>query len=144
MEKKYQVTGIAVGGRNGNVHTSDNQFNSKLSFPKELGGDGNAVNPEQLFASGYAGCFSQATLVVAQQLGIDSSKVPQIEVTVQLYIDQVTGFHIKAGIEGIFKDWDQKQAEEFMVKCHKTCPYSKLIKEENLLYVKANGVIAKI
>ncbi|WPL38810.1 Ohr family peroxiredoxin [Malacoplasma iowae] len=144
MEKKYQVTGIAIGGRNGNVYTSDNQFKTKLSFPKELGGDGSSINPEQLFASGYAGCFSQAALVVAQQLGIDSSKAPQVEVTVQLYIDQATGFHIKVGIEGVFKDWDQKQAEEFMIKCHKTCPYSKLIKDENLLYVKANGVIVKI
>lgn len=144
MEKKYQTIGVAVGGRNGNVYTKDNQFQSKLSFPKELGGDGSSVNPEQLFASGYAGCFSQATLVVAQQMGIDSSRTPKIEVTVQLYIDQVTGFHIKVGIEGIFENWNQKEAEDFMLKCHKTCPYSKLIKEENILYLKANDVIIKI
>lgn len=143
MEKKYEVIGIATGGRNGNVHTSDNKFSTKLSFPKELGGNGDAVNPEQLFASGYAGCFSQATLVVAQELKIETSKVPQIQVTVQLYIDPVTGFHIKAGVEGIFNGWDQKSAEDFMVKCHHTCPYSKMIKPENVLFVKANGVEIK-
>lgn len=139
MDKKYEISSIAIGGRNGHVISEDKQIDMDLSFPKELGGNGKSLNPEQLFSAGYAGCFSQATIVVASQNKIDISKVPKIKTTVQLFLDNETGFHVKVGIEGIFENWDQSEAEEFMIKCHKTCPYSKMIKQENILFLKANG-----
>lgn len=39
----------------------------ELSYPKEMGGTGAATNPEQLFAAGYAACFSNAILHVARE-----------------------------------------------------------------------------
>ena len=51
---QYTATATATGeGRNGTV--SSNGLDLKLATPKELGGNGNGQNPEQLFAMGYAG-----------------------------------------------------------------------------------------
>ena len=48
----------ATGGRDGHSATFDGAVDVKLTSPKELGGaGGTGVNPEQLFATGYAVCF---------------------------------------------------------------------------------------
>src|SRR5258707_11403907 len=54
----YQTSARATGGRDGHSATLDGAVDVKLSTPKELGGAGGpGVNPEQLFATGYAACF---------------------------------------------------------------------------------------
>lgn len=50
----YQTTAAATGGRDGKARTDDGSFEVTLGTPKELGGNGQGNNPEQLFASGYA------------------------------------------------------------------------------------------
>ena len=52
----YQTTAAATGGRDGKARTDDGSFEVTLGTPKELGGNGQGNNPEQLFASGYAAC----------------------------------------------------------------------------------------
>jgi organic hydroperoxide reductase OsmC/OhrA len=37
-----------------------------LALPKALGGKGDATNPEQLFAAGYAACFENAVIHVTR------------------------------------------------------------------------------
>jgi organic hydroperoxide reductase OsmC/OhrA len=39
------------------VKSSDGLIDFPVSVPKEMGGKGNATNPEQLFAAGYACLF---------------------------------------------------------------------------------------
>src|SRR4051794_33894040 len=54
----YRTSARATGGRDGRSLTLDGAVDFKLSTPKELGGaGGEGVNPEQLFAAGYAACF---------------------------------------------------------------------------------------
>lgn len=53
--------------------SDDGLLNVKLVAPKELGGIGGAINPEQLFAAGYLACFMGATKHVA---GIKEISVP--------------------------------------------------------------------
>ena len=43
-----------------------------MSLPKELGGAGDGMNPEQLFALGYSSCFGQAILAVAKKHDVDA------------------------------------------------------------------------
>jgi osmotically inducible protein OsmC len=62
----YTTSATAQSGRNGNVATDDGLLDVSLAYPKELGGTGNATNPEQLFAAGYSACFSNAILHVAK------------------------------------------------------------------------------
>ena len=56
--EQYTAHATASGaGRNGSVVSNDGSASPlelKLSMPTALGGDGKGVNPEQLFASGYA------------------------------------------------------------------------------------------
>jgi Ohr subfamily peroxiredoxin len=57
----YETTATATGGRTGHVATADGKLALDLSIPRGLGGaDGPGVNPEQLFALGYAACFHSA------------------------------------------------------------------------------------
>ncbi|WP_206513023.1 OsmC family protein [Larkinella soli] len=47
------------------------------AFPKEIGGNGGATNPEQLFAAGFSACFGQSLSFVASQrkLPVDVKRV---------------------------------------------------------------------
>ena len=56
---QYTATATAEGaGRNGHVKShGPAALDLKLATPKELGGNGDGQNPEQLFAMGYA-CMS--------------------------------------------------------------------------------------
>ena len=70
----YRTSARATGGRDGHSATLDGAVDVNLSTPKELGGaGGSGVNPEQLFATGYAACFLGAMKFVASQGG---PKVP--------------------------------------------------------------------
>src|ERR1700712_2419691 len=61
MEPVYTATAVSTGeGRNGHVQSSDGLLDLDVRTPKEMGGEGGATNPEQLFASGYAACFHSA------------------------------------------------------------------------------------
>jgi lipoyl-dependent peroxiredoxin len=46
-----------MGGRHGQIRSEDGLLDMKLALPRQLGGKGDATNPEQLFAGGYAACF---------------------------------------------------------------------------------------
>src|SRR6476620_11898881 len=67
-EPIYTAHANVVGGRaNGHGKTSDGAFEVNLRRPKEMGGEGDGTNPEQLFAVGYAACFEGAVGAVARR-----------------------------------------------------------------------------
>lgn len=76
MTTLYKTKATALAGRNGNVATEDGLLNVDLSYPKEMGGSGTATNPEQLFAAGYAACFSNAILHVAKEAKVKIAQAP--------------------------------------------------------------------
>lgn len=62
----YTAQASVTGGRDGHATSADNKIDLHLSTPKELGGaGGEGTNPEQLFAAGYAACFTGALKLVA-------------------------------------------------------------------------------
>src|SRR5262245_64267400 len=64
----YTAEANVVGGRQaGHGKTSDGMLEVDLRIPTEMGGNGGATNPEQLFAVGYAACFEGALSVVARR-----------------------------------------------------------------------------
>jgi organic hydroperoxide reductase OsmC/OhrA len=48
----YLTKVTATGGRHGHIRSHDGLLDLKLALPRELGGKGDATNPEQLFAGG--------------------------------------------------------------------------------------------
>ena len=139
MSKIYEIVGTAKSGRSGSVTTNDNSLTLQLGAPNS---GANLYNPEQLFACGYASCFSQAMFVVTKNNNVDIKEAP-ISVTVELHSDETTGFSIHVGIEAKLEGVDTEEAKTIMKQTHNMCPYSKLVKPENILFVRINGVDVK-
>ena len=64
MNPTYTAVATA-SGRESRAITADGQLDVQLAFPKEMGGTGDGINPEQLFAVGWAACFSTSLASMA-------------------------------------------------------------------------------
>jgi Ohr subfamily peroxiredoxin len=121
----YRTSARATGGRDGHSATLDGAVDVALSTPKELGGAGGAgVNPEQLFATGYAACFLGAMKFVAAQ---SKQKVPadaNVTATVGIGPRSEGGFGLEIGLEISLPGVERAEAEALVEKAHQVCPYS--------------------
>ena len=71
IDVKYRTAATATGGRDGRTRTEDGKLDLQLAIPKEIGGPGgDGVNPEQLFAAGYAACFLSSVKGAGQKLKV--------------------------------------------------------------------------
>lgn len=123
----YRTSARATGGRDGQSGTLDGNLNVKLVVPKELGGPGGeGVNPEQLFATGYAACFLGAMKFVASQGG--GAKVPaDATVTATVGIGPRSdggGFGLDIALAIDLPGVEQAAAQALIEKAHIVCPYS--------------------
>jgi Ohr subfamily peroxiredoxin len=120
----YTAVASADGGRaEGHVRSSDGNLDLPVSPPKELGGEGEGTNPEQLFAAGYAACFHSAVQIVARRMKQDAG-----DSTVTAHVDfgLVEGNRFKLGVElhVDLPNVDPDARDEIVEKSHKVCPYS--------------------
>ncbi len=119
----YTAKAHTTGGRDGASKTSDGLLDVKLSPPKELGGAGNATNPEQLFAAGYSACFMGAMKHVA---GMKKLTVPA-DAAIDAEVDlgpTPAGFGIAARLNISLPGMDRAVAQDLVDTAHKVCPYS--------------------
>ena len=125
----YSTKVTASGGRHGHIRSHDGLLDMKLALPRELGGKGDATNPEQLFAGGYAACFENALLRVSREAGLRFAD-PDVEVTAEVGIrrDDAGTFVLSATLAITIAGIDQKKAEELAASAHKICPYSNAIR----------------
>lgn len=137
MTPIYQVAANAKAGRNGQVSTEDNQLLLELSYPKEMGGSGAANNPEQLFAAGYAACFSNAILHVAAQQKIQITEAP-VRADIGIGPREDGGFALSAQLD-VTLDLEQEQALELVRTAHHVCPYSHAVKGNIEVVVNVNN-----
>ena len=120
----YTTQARATGGRDGTTGTLDGTFSAKLARPKEMGGKGDGVNPEQLFASGYAACFLGAMQFVGQQ---DKTPVPadaHVTATVGIGARAEGGFGLTIALAVELPGFERAAAEALVAKAHQVCPYS--------------------
>jgi len=119
----YTTQATARGGREGEVVSDDGVLDLQLVLPKELGGPGGeATNPEQLFAAGYAACFHSALKRVAGQDKID---VAGSSITARIGLGlQGSAFALAVTLVGAFPTLDEATGRELMDKAHQVCPYS--------------------
>jgi Ohr subfamily peroxiredoxin len=119
----YQAHATSTGGRDGTTRTSDGLLDLKLAVPKDMGGPGGGVNPEQLFASGYSACFLGAMKFVA---GKDKLALPadtHIDATVGIGAIPA-GFGIEVQMDIHIPGMERSAAEALVQKAHQVCPYS--------------------
>ncbi|MEZ9340658.1 organic hydroperoxide resistance protein [Vibrio splendidus] len=126
MTTLYTTKATASAGRNGQVTTDDNMLDLALSYPKEMGGTGEATNPEQLFAAGYSACFSNAILHVAREMKI---KLTQAPVTAEVGIgpNETGGFALTVAL-AVTLELEEEQAQQLVKTAHQVCPYSNAVK----------------
>ncbi|MEE1944302.1 organic hydroperoxide resistance protein [Pedobacter sp. KR3-3] len=123
MEKLYTASVTAIGGRDGHIKSSDGILDFDLRKPKELGGQGGASNPEQLFAAAWGACYLGALGSVAAHDGIDVSEA-HINVHVSFNKDG-NAFVLSADLDVHVPNISHEEAQQLAEKAHRACPYSK-------------------
>ncbi|MET1071081.1 MAG: organic hydroperoxide resistance protein, partial [Umezawaea sp.] len=121
----YTATATSTGnGRaGGHARTDDGLLDVPLALPRELGGPGDATNPEQLFAAGWSSCFHSVLKLVAGQRKVrvdDSSVVAEVSV----HPTPEGGFSLSAALHVRLPGLDQDTADELVEAAHAGCPYS--------------------
>lgn len=124
-----RITAIATTtGRDGRAVSSDGKLDVQLALQKELGGDGNGTNPEQLFAAGYAACFATSMRLVAQRKGIDVSSL-SVTAEVGLSPNGAGGYQLDVSLRAKLPDNLSAEAgRELMDATHQVCPYSNAVR----------------
>ncbi len=120
----YRAHSTAIGGRDGQIKSSDEALNAKLTVPKELGGNGAfGTNPEQLFAAGYSACFIGAMKFVAGKEKINLPDATRIDGTVGIG-PIPNGFGIEVELKISVPGMAKEQVQSLVEKAHVVCPYS--------------------
>lgn len=138
MTTLYTTSATAHAGRNGQVTTDDKKLDLALSYPKEMGGTGEATNPEQLFAAGYSACFSNAILHVARETKIAIKSAPTTA-TVGIGPNDNNGFALTVSLS-IVLDLEQDEAVKLVKTAHQVCPYSNAVRGNIDVNLIVNGV----
>lgn len=121
MKNLYTARVHATSGRDGAATSSDGHLDLRLGFPKELGGAGDAANPEQLFVAGYATCFASSVKAAAAKLSVLISDV-RIDATGTLSLRDDGSYivsHVALRVHGV-----QARGDEVINEAKRICAYS--------------------
>jgi lipoyl-dependent peroxiredoxin len=137
----YTAHATAVGGRNGHTQNSDGLVSVDLSVPKAMGGPGRpkTTTPEDLFASGYAACFGSAVEFVSRQMKLHPQTIT-VTAAVGIGEDSAGGFGLKVDLLAQIAGVSQADAEKLVAAGHQICPYSKAVRGNVEVSVKAEAV----
>ena len=125
----YETRVTATGGRKGSIRSEDGLLELQLALPKAIGGTGDATNPEQLFAGGYAACFENALLHIARRQGKAlPDEAVSVTATVGLSMNDRGGFVLSAALAVDIAGIDQAAGEALAAAAHEVCPYSNAIR----------------
>jgi lipoyl-dependent peroxiredoxin len=136
----YTAEARVTGGRaDGHGRTSDGALEVDLTLPKEMGGDGGATNPEQLFAVGFASCFESALSVIGRRERAEVGDV-SIDSKVSLLPTEERGFKLAAELHvSLPQVEDSEQAKRIVAAAHQVCPYSNATRGNIDVVLTVNG-----
>lgn len=124
MKTLYTAVASSTGdGRNGHVTSEDGILDLDVRMPQEMGGEGGATNPEELFAAGYSACFHSALKGAGQRsdLNTDGSQV-----TARVDIGKTeSGMQLAVRLQVHLPQLEADQAQDLADQAHQNCPYSK-------------------
>ena len=126
VQPLYTATATANGGRAGRTKSESGLIDMPLAVPKGLGGPGGqATNPEELFAAGYAACFEGALRLVAGKQG--KRVPPEATITAAVTIGKTSdgGFGLAVKLTGNLPGSTREEAQALMEAAHQVCPYSR-------------------
>jgi Ohr subfamily peroxiredoxin len=114
-----------------------------LRSPKEMGGEGDGTNPEELFAVGYAACFESAIGAVARRQKLETGDV-EIDSKVALNAGPDRSFVLAAELDVTLPSVDDDAAIEIVRAAETVCPYSNATRGNIELTLTANGASVPI
>jgi lipoyl-dependent peroxiredoxin len=124
MEKIYTARATATGGRNGHVKSDSGVLDIQVRTPQSLGGPkGDYLNPEILFAGGYAACFDNALLNIIREEKIKAGTT-SVTAEVSLGKNEKGGFGLEITLQVKVPGVEHSVAEKLVNKAHQVCPYS--------------------
>jgi osmotically inducible protein OsmC len=126
MPQKILYTAVATStgdGRNGHVRSLDGLVDTDVRIPREMGGEGGATNPEQLFAAGYAACFHSALKATRKQHGVDLTD-SAVTAEVGIGSNPDGGFGLAVTLRVELSSVSREDAEKAVAMAHEVCPYS--------------------
>lgn len=122
MKIFYKTRATSVGGRDGHVALDDGSLRLDLvSFTNENAKTG--ANPEQLFAMGYAACFDNALIHIAQQQKLEGVAT-KTSCAVGIGQNASGGFSLDIDLDVEVCGLEKDAAIELVKKGHEICPYS--------------------
>ena len=122
----YTTTATAVGGRSGTAETDDGKLSVRLAPPRKKVAD--ATNPEQLFAAGFAACFTSALAEVAAQQQVDTTSA-SVACRVQLgTTDTPAGYGLAVTLSVGIPGLPYAQVEELVDAAAAVCPYAQAVR----------------
>ncbi|TWP49530.1 Ohr family peroxiredoxin [Lentzea tibetensis] len=131
----YTAKANAVGGRSGTVVTDDGRLDVQLAPPRKK--TPGATNPEQLFAAGFAACFTSALAEVAAEHGVDAS---QAEVSCEVDLGTTStpgGYGLGVRIEVAVPGVPAEKLQDLLHAADATCPYSEAVRGNIPVVLKA-------
>lgn len=136
----YTAKATVTGGRaNGHGRSDDGVLDIQLRSPREMGGEGDGTNPEQLFAVGYAACFEGALGVVARRERVELGDV-SIDSQVGLIAGDDRRFTVSVRLDVTLPQVkDADQAARIVAAAHDVCPYSNATRGNIEVILTANG-----
>jgi Ohr subfamily peroxiredoxin len=124
MKNLYTAKAKATGGRDGHVKSLDGILDVDVRTPKEMGGPGgNYLNPEILFAAGYAACFDSALNFIIKTEKVQAGTT---SVSAEVSIGKLDngGYGLAVVLLIDIPQINKDVALELANKAHQVCPYS--------------------
>jgi Ohr subfamily peroxiredoxin len=136
----YTASATVTGGRtNGHGRTHDGALDVQLRAPKEMGGEEDGTNPEQLFAVGFAACFESSIGAVGRRTGVDVGDV-SIDSRVSLLPTKERGYRLAVELDVTMpRVPDPDDAMRIVAAAHQVCPYSNATRGNINVTLTANG-----
>lgn len=137
MKIFYKTAATATGGRSGTSTLNDGSFSVQMVRPDS---DEDGVNPEQLFALGYAACFDSAMEITAKQLKLNAKGA---KTSIEVGIGQRSGggYGLDLDITAHLLGMAREDAQRLVEATHQLCPYSNAIRGniDVLLHIETEG-----
>lgn len=94
-----------------------------MEHAKALGGSGEGMTPEDMFAMGYASCFNSALLFVAAQQKVDAARAT-VSAKVGMGRSEAGGFALTVELAVHIPGVETAAAQALVEAAHQVCPYS--------------------
>ncbi len=131
----YTTAATAQGGRAGHVRSADGLVDFDLAQPGTTPEP--AVNPETLFAAGYAACFQGALANRAKAVHDIDTSDSTVTANVSFGGTDDGGVGLAVDIEVNIPNVDLETAQKLADLAHQFCPYSRATRDNIVVNVRA-------